>query len=157
MIPAFDIHHKEFETRIGNERITSNVYKLRTSSDNAEILKSILCKTSHPDNHPTIQCIPYGIQSITNKNIYKTIIKKQNAFISGSSTIPLYNGEERNINKFKQLIEIWMYVQDWTNSWIYNKGRVFPNYYKDWLQKSNDWSKIHVTYIYLNRKITDIN
>ena len=106
MIPAFDIHHKEFETRIGNERITSNVYKLHTSSDNVAILKSILCKTSHLDNHPTIQCIPYGIQSITNKNIYKTIIKKQNAFISGSSTIPLYNGEERNINKFKQLIEI---------------------------------------------------
>ena len=76
VIPAFDNHNKEFGSGTGNKRITSNVYEIRTSPDNAAILKSILCKKSHPDNHPTIQFIPYGIQGITNKDIYKNIIKK---------------------------------------------------------------------------------
>ena len=89
VIPAFDIHNKEFGSRTGKERITSNVYELRTSPDNAAILKSILCKAFHPDNNPTIQFIPHGIQGITNKDVYKTIIKNQNAFISDSSVIPI--------------------------------------------------------------------
>ena len=56
VIPAFDIHHKKLgsETGTGNERITSNVYEIRTCPDNAAILKSTLCKASHPDNIPTI-------------------------------------------------------------------------------------------------------
>ena len=65
VIPVFDIHNKEFGSGIGTERITSNVYELRKSPDNAAILKTILCKASHPDNNPTIQFIPYGIQGIT--------------------------------------------------------------------------------------------
>ena len=66
VIPAFDIHNKEFGSGTGNERITSNVYEIRSSTDNA----------SHPDNHLTIQFILYGIQGKTNKDIYKIIIKK---------------------------------------------------------------------------------
>ena len=58
VIPAFDIHNKEFGSGTGIERITTNIYEIRISPDNAAILKSILCKTSHPDNHPTIQFIP---------------------------------------------------------------------------------------------------
>ena len=77
LIPAFDIRHKEFETGTVNERINSNVYELSTSQNNAEILKIILWKNSHPENHPTIQFIPYKIQGITNKEIYKTIIKNK--------------------------------------------------------------------------------
>ena len=111
VIPAFDIHNNKIGTGIGNEKITSNVYELRTSPDNAALLKSILCKASHPDNNPFIQFIPYGIQGITNKEIYKTIIKKQNAFISDTSIIPMYEIEERVVNKFKKLIETSMYVQ----------------------------------------------
>ena len=61
-------------------------------------------KASHPDNHPTFQFIPYGIQVMIKKDIYRTIIKKQNAFISDSSIIPVYDIEERDFNKFKQLI-----------------------------------------------------
>ena len=61
---------------IDYKRITSNVYELRTSPDNAAILKSILYKASHPDNNPTIKFILYKIQGITYKDIYKTIIKK---------------------------------------------------------------------------------
>ena len=103
MILAFDIYHKEFGTGTGtgNVRTTSNVYKIRTSPDNAAILKIILFKDLYLDNHPTIQFIPYGIQGITKKDIYKTIIKKQNAFNSDSSIISVYAIEERDINRFK--------------------------------------------------------
>ena len=76
MIPAFDVHHKEFGIGTGNERITSNIYEIRTSLDNAAMLKSILCKASYPDNQPTVQFIPYGIQGMASKDIYKTMIKK---------------------------------------------------------------------------------
>ena len=88
------------------------MYKLCTSPNNAAILKSVLYKASHPDNNPEIQIIPYGIQGITKKDIYKTIIKKQNAFISESSIIPIYDIEERDVNKFKTLINNSMYIQD---------------------------------------------
>ena len=52
------------------------MYELRTYSDKVVILKSILCKDSQPDDHPIIQFISYEIQGITNKGIYKKIIKK---------------------------------------------------------------------------------
>ena len=38
VIPVFDINNKEFGSGIGNERIISNVYELRTSPNNAAIL-----------------------------------------------------------------------------------------------------------------------
>ena len=76
VVPAFNIHNKSFGSGTGTERITSNVYKIRTSPDNAVILKIIICKVSHPDNNPTIQFIPYIIHGITNKDIYKALIKK---------------------------------------------------------------------------------
>ena len=69
VIPAFDIHNKEFGSITSNERIISNVYELRTFPDNAAILKRILCKASHPDNNPTIQFIPYvGKMYISNES-----------------------------------------------------------------------------------------
>lgn len=73
---TFGIHNKEVGTGTGTERMTSIVYKLCTSPDNTSLLKIILCKYSHLDNNPSIQFIQYEIQGITNKNIYKTIIKK---------------------------------------------------------------------------------
>ena len=71
VITAFDIHNIEFGSGTGNKRITSNMYKLRTSPDNAAIFKIIICKASHLDNNPTTQFIPYGIQGIIKKKIYK--------------------------------------------------------------------------------------
>ena len=41
VIPAFDIHNKEFGSGTGNERIAADVYELGTSHANAAILKSI--------------------------------------------------------------------------------------------------------------------
>ena len=131
---------------------TSNVYKLRTFPDNAAILKSILCKASRPDNNPTIQFIPYGIQGITNKDIYKTIITKQNAFISDSSVIPIYEIEERDVDKFKKLIINSTYIQDIEVTYeSKTKGKYFlittKNDYIKALTEANDMIK----YIYPDR------
>ena len=46
-----------------------------------------------------------------NKDIYNIIITK-NAFIPDSSIIPIYDIEERYINKFQKLIETSLYIQD---------------------------------------------
>ena len=157
VIPAFDIHNKEFGSGTGTERITTNVYEIRTSPDNAAILKSILCKASHPDNYPTIQFIPYGIQGITNKDIYKTIIKKQNAFIADSSIIPIYDIEECDIQKFKQLIEQTMYIQDIES--IYEsttKGKYFLITTKTDYKKASIEAKYVLKDIYPNRPINHI-
>ena len=87
------------------------MYTLCTSPDNAAILKTILHTTSHLNNHPTIKFISYRIQEITNKDIYCTIIKK-NAFILDSYIIPVYDIEERDVDKFKQLITKSICIQD---------------------------------------------
>ena len=71
VIPTFDIHHKVFGSGNGEEWITTTVYENRISLTHAAPLESILYKASHPDNHPIVKFIPYGIQNITNKDIYK--------------------------------------------------------------------------------------
>ena len=149
VIPAFAIHNKEFGSGTSNERITSNVYELRTFPDYAAILKIILCKTSHPDYNPTIQFIPYRIQGITNNNIYRTIIKKQNAFISDSSIIHIYEIEDRGVNKFRTLIHNSMYIQDIEETYeSTSKGKYFlittKAYYRKVLAEANGMIK----YIY---------
>ena len=105
MIPAFDIHHKIFGSGNGEDRITTTVHEIKISPTHAATLKSILCKVSHPDNHPIVQFIPYRIQDITNKDIYKNMIKKQNAFIKDNSIIPVHDIEERDIGNVYKLIE----------------------------------------------------
>ena len=54
VIPDFDIHHKIFGSINGDDRIKTTVYEIRTSPTNAATLKNILCKASHPDNHPLV-------------------------------------------------------------------------------------------------------
>ena len=63
---------------------------------------------SYPDNNSTIQfnsiqLIPYGIQEITNKDIYIAIVSK-NTFFVDNSIIFIYNIEERDIGKFTKII-----------------------------------------------------
>ena len=112
VIPAYDIYHKVFGSGTGNDRITTNVYEIRTSPEHAPILKSILCKASQPEQHPTVQFIPYGIQGITHSDMYKTIIQKQNAFIKDNSIIPIYDINEEDVEKFEKLIKNSKYIQD---------------------------------------------
>ena len=77
VIPAFDIHNTVFGFSNGEDRITTTVYEIRTSPQHTATLKSIQCNTSHSDNHHTVKFVPYEIQGITNKYIYKTMIKKK--------------------------------------------------------------------------------
>ena len=65
------MHHKVLGSSDAEERTTTTVYEVRNSPKHAATLKSIICKASHPDDHPIVQFIPYGIQCITNKDIFK--------------------------------------------------------------------------------------
>ena len=105
------IHHKIFISGNGEDRIITTVYQIKTWPTHAVTLKSILCKASHPDNHLIVQFIPYVIQGITNKDIYKNMIKKQNVFIKDNSIILVHDIEERDIGKFYKLIENTKYIQ----------------------------------------------
>ena len=99
LIPAYKIYHKVFWSKIENKRITTNVYEIQTSLENAPILKIILYKASQHANHPKVQFIPYRIQGITNRDTYKIIIQTQNTFIKYNSIILVYNIEERDVEK----------------------------------------------------------
>ena len=153
IIPAYDIHHKIFSSDNGEDRITSTVYEIRTSPTHAAILKSILCKASHPDNHPIVQFIPYGIQSITHKNIYKNLIKKQNAFIRESSIIPVYDVKERDIGKLTKLIEESKYIKSIeTTNESTSKGKYFMITTKKYYQLAVNEVKAMIKYVYPERK-----
>ena len=70
-----------------------------------------MCKASQPDIHPTVQFIPYGIQGITNRDIYKKNIQKQNVFIKDKAIIPFYDINEEDVDKFAKLIKESKYIQ----------------------------------------------
>ena len=153
VIPAFDIHHKIFGSGNGEDRITTTVYEIRTSPTHAATLKSILCKASHPDNHPIVQFIAYGIQGITNKDIYKNMIKKQNAFIKDNSIVPVHDIEERDIGKFNKLIENTKYIQSMeTANESQTKGKNFTITTKlDYMHVVKE-VKVILKYVYPNRE-----
>ena len=65
--------------------------------------------TRKPSNRPIF---PYGIQDITNRDTYKTIIQKQNAFINDIYIITVYDIEVRDVDKFAKLINESKYIQD---------------------------------------------
>ena len=111
VIPVFDIHRKIFGSGNGDDRITTTIYEIRTSPTHEATLKSILCVASHPDNDPLYNSFLYGIQGITHKDIYKNMIKKQNAFIKENSIVPVYDINERDIVEFNKLIDNTKYVQ----------------------------------------------
>ena len=81
VILTYDIYNKVFGLGIGVDNITTTFFEIRTSLQHTLILKSILYKISHTNNNPTVQYIPYDIQEITNKDAYKTVVKKKNVYI----------------------------------------------------------------------------
>ena len=154
-IPGYDIYHKVFGSGTRNDRITTNVYEIRPSPEHAPILKIIVCKASQPDNHPTVQFIPYGIQGITNRDMYKTIIRKQNAFIKDNSIIPVYDINDEDVDKFSKLIKESKYIQDieQTNE-ATQKGKYFfittKTNYRKGVVEVNEMIK----YVYPDRETT---
>lgn len=63
VIPAFDLYYKEIGDGNGNERVSTFSYEIRTSPNNANMLKNLLYKISNEDNF-NIRFISYVIQSI---------------------------------------------------------------------------------------------
>ena len=84
-----------FFSGTGDDRITINIYELRTYPDYVDILKSIPRKLSLPENHSTIYFIPYSIQGFTNKDIYRTIILKK--YLSQTASLYLYITSKREM------------------------------------------------------------
>ena len=152
VIPEYDIYHKLFGSRTGTEWITTNMYEIRTSPENAPILKSILYKASQPTNYPTVKFTPYDIQGITNNNICKIIIQKQNAFIRDNSIIPVYDIDEIDVGKFVKLINKSNYIQDIepTNE-AKQKGKYFLIITKADYRKAVVEVNDLIKYIYPNR------
>ena len=60
VILAFDLYSKEVRDRNGNKRVTMFAHEIRTSPDNANMLKNLLCKISNEGNSK-LRFIPYGI------------------------------------------------------------------------------------------------
>ena len=54
VMPIYDIHNKIFGPKIDEDRIITTIYEILSTPDHIPILKSIICKASHPDNHPTL-------------------------------------------------------------------------------------------------------
>ena len=106
---------------------------------------------------PTIQFIPYDIQEITNKDIYRTIIKKPNSFISEESIISVYDIEEKDINKFKRLIMNTKYIQNIEQTHeSKQKGKYFMIPTKTDYKKVVIEVKELVKYIYPDRNTEDL-
>ena len=59
IIPAFDLYSKEVGDGNGNGKVTTFAYEIRTSLDNANMLKNLLCKISNEGNSK-LRFIPYG-------------------------------------------------------------------------------------------------
>lgn len=100
VIPAFDVHHKVFGSGNVEDRITLTVYEIQTSPTHAATLKSILYKASHPDNHSIVQFIPCGIKGVTNKDIYKHIIKKHMHSLKITQSYPFIILKNKTLEHF---------------------------------------------------------
>ena len=89
--PAFDPYSKNIGHGNGDQRISTFVYEIRTSPENAIILKNILCKISINDKNE-MTFIPYGMDSLGTeiRDIARTIIIKQNKFLTDIAVDPIF-------------------------------------------------------------------
>ena len=71
VISTFDLYSKETGDGNGNERIITFAYEIRTSPNNANRLKKLLCKISNEGNS-NLRFIPYGLQSLSKEGTMKT-------------------------------------------------------------------------------------
>ena len=95
VIPVFDLHNKEIGDGNGNERVTTYTYEIRTPSNNANMLKNLLCKISNEGNS-NLRFIPYGIQSLSKEGTMKTITLQHNMFLQNMAIVPIINIKDSN-------------------------------------------------------------
>ena len=68
VIPTFDLYSKEVDDSTGNKGITTIVYEIRNSPDNATTLKNLLCKISFESSND-IKFIPYNLILLQKKKL----------------------------------------------------------------------------------------
>ena len=91
ILPTFDPYSKNIGHGNGDQRISTFVYEIRTSPENAIILKNILCKISMNDRNE-MTFIPYGMDSLgtETRDITRTMIIKQNIFLTDIAVVPIF-------------------------------------------------------------------
>ena len=90
-------------------RVTIFAYEIRTSPDNANILKNLLCKISHEGNSK-LRFIPYGIQSLSKQGTVKNIILQHNMFLQNMAIAPIINIKKSEKENVKKLFESSLYL-----------------------------------------------
>ena len=102
--PPFDLYSKEIGDGNGNERVATFTYEIRTSPNNANMLKNILCKISNESNS-NLRFIPYGIQSLSKEGKMKNIILQHNMFLQKMVIVPIINIKDSEKEQIKKLFE----------------------------------------------------
>ena len=108
VLPVFDLYNKEVQDGNGNERVTTFTYEIRTSPDNANMLKNLLCKVSNEVNSK-LRFIPYGIQSLSKKGTMKNTILQHNMFLQNIAIVPIININKNEKEKVKKWFELSLY------------------------------------------------
>ena len=81
VIPAFDLYSKEVGEGQGYDRITTLAYEIRTSQENAVMLKSLLCQVSSA-KVLDLKFVPYRLDRQTNERTIREIIIQQNIYLA---------------------------------------------------------------------------
>ena len=88
VIPAFDLYSKEVGEGQGYDRITTLAYEIRTSPENAIMLKSLLCQVSSA-KVLDLKFVPYGLDRQTNERTIREIIIQQNIYLAEMAIVPV--------------------------------------------------------------------
>ena len=88
VIPTFDLYSKEIGDGNGHECITTFAYEIRTSPNNANMLKNLLCKISNEGNSK-LRFISYGIQSLSKEGTMRNIILQHNMFLQNMAIVQI--------------------------------------------------------------------
>ena len=108
VIPTFNLYSKEIGDGNGNERVTTYAYEIKTSPNNANTLKNLLCKISN-EGSSNLSSIPYGIQSLSKEGTMKSIILQHNMFLQNMAIVPIINIKDNDKEKIKKLFESSLY------------------------------------------------
>ena len=121
VIPTFDLYSKEIGDDNGNERVTAFTYEIRTSPDNANMLKNLLCKISNEGNSK-LRFIPYVIQSLSKQRIMRNIIIQHNLFLQNMAIVPIINISNDEKDNVKKLFESSLYFSGFEPTRKASKG-----------------------------------
>ena len=88
MIPAFDLYSKEVGEGQGYDRITTLTYEIRTSPENAVMLKNLLCQVSSA-KVLDLKFVPYGLDRETTERTIREIIIQQNIYLTEMAIVPV--------------------------------------------------------------------